>query len=323
MSPCGSRAVCGACSNDADSGRTTIPSSPIPWRARNRRSPHCTRRPSRGKIAAGPRTGQQVLRFGDRVPIDALPGMAKVSPRCAAVAGLSLHANVAIPAGDRARIERLCRYAARPPLATERLERLDDGRLIYRLRHRWRDGTTHIIFEPTDLVAKLAALVPPPRFHTVRYHGILAPAARHRAAVVPAGRARTTRHDGCTSRPANPEPREGVPAASEQELGELPERRNGDQRDIEHRSNRPGPPSPGGPDGTHPRRYTWPELMRRVFRVDVLECPRCHSTTRILAAIHPPETTLAILECLKLPTRPPPVAPPDRGAAELLAAFDC
>jgi hypothetical protein len=50
--------------------------------------------------------------------------------------------------------------------------------------------------------------------------------------------------------------------------------------------------------------------MRRVFAVDVLECPRCSGPMRILAAIHPPQATLAILECLDLPTRPPPVAPP-------------
>jgi hypothetical protein len=49
--------------------------------------------------------------------------------------------------------------------------------------------------------------------------------------------------------------------------------------------------------------------MRRVFEVDVLECPACHGRMRILAAIHPPEATRAILECLCLPTRAPPVSP--------------
>lgn len=46
----------------------------------------------------------------------------------------------------------LCRYVARPPVATERLSRLTDGRLLYRLKHRWRDGTTHVVFEPAELV---------------------------------------------------------------------------------------------------------------------------------------------------------------------------
>jgi hypothetical protein len=75
------------------------------------------------------------------------------------------------------RLERLCRYAGRPALATERLSLLPDGRLLYRLKRRWRDGTTHMIFEPLKLVEKLAALVRPPRFNLVRYHGVLAPSA--------------------------------------------------------------------------------------------------------------------------------------------------
>ena len=49
--------------------------------------------------------------------------------------------------------------------------------------------------------------------------------------------------------------------------------------------------------------------MRRVFEIDVLECPRCSASMRIIAQIHPPSATQAILECLGLPTRAPPVAP--------------
>ena len=64
----------------------------------------------------------------------------------------------------------MCRYAGHPPVATERLSVLPDGRLLYRLKRRWRDGTTHMIFEPLELVEKLAALVPPPRFHLIRYY---------------------------------------------------------------------------------------------------------------------------------------------------------
>jgi hypothetical protein len=80
--------------------------------------------------------------------------------RCA-----SLHANVAVLARDRRRVERLCRYVAGPPVSTQRLSRVDDGRLLYRLKQRWRDGSTHTLYEPLELLEKLAALVPPPRFH--------------------------------------------------------------------------------------------------------------------------------------------------------------
>ena len=106
--------------------------------------------------------------------------------RCASVGGVSVHANVAVPARDRRRLERLCRYGARPPVATERLSRLEDGRLLYRLKHRWRDGATHVVFTPQGLVEKLAALVPPKHFHIVRYHGVLGPCASERDRIVPA-----------------------------------------------------------------------------------------------------------------------------------------
>src|SRR5207244_13115718 len=83
--------------------------------------------------------------------------------------------------------ERLCRYAARPAVATERLSKLADGRLLYPLKRPSRDGTTAVIFEPQDFLAKLAALVPAPRVHLVRFHGILGPAAALRALIIPTG----------------------------------------------------------------------------------------------------------------------------------------
>ena len=96
----------------------------------------------RGRIATAPGTGQRVSRLGDRIDVEAIAGA--LGPCCAEVAGVSVHANVAVPGRDRERLERLCRYVARPPVATERLSLLADGRVAYSLRHRWRDGTTHL-----------------------------------------------------------------------------------------------------------------------------------------------------------------------------------
>jgi hypothetical protein len=138
----------------------------------------------RGRIATGRRAGRRIVRLGDRIDAEDLGEI--TSPRCASVAGVSLHANVCVPAGDRLRLERLCRYVARSPLAFERLSRLADGRLLYRLKNRWRDGSTHVLLEPEELLEKLVALVPPPRFHLVRYHGVFAPRSAWRASVVPA-----------------------------------------------------------------------------------------------------------------------------------------
>ena len=48
----------------------------------------------------------------------------------------------------------------------------------------FRDGTTHALFEPLDFIARLAALIPRPRLHLIRYHGLFAPNAKHRHLIV-------------------------------------------------------------------------------------------------------------------------------------------
>jgi hypothetical protein len=74
--------------------------------------------------------------------------------------GMSLHADVSVPAHDRRRLERLCSYVAQPPLANVRLEERPDGALALRLRMRWRDG---IVMEQRGLIDRLVPLIPPPR----------------------------------------------------------------------------------------------------------------------------------------------------------------
>jgi hypothetical protein len=253
-----------------------------------------------GRAATGPRVGQRVLRFGDHVELDAVGNDDKI-PGLARTGGFSLHAGVVVPANDRQRLERLCRYVGRPPVASERLSRLQDGRLLYALRHRWSDGTTHVVFEPLELIDRLAALVPPPRFHTVRYHGVLASRSKHRSEVVPS---ETVSRASCavgscrpTSDGVTPPSHTGVESPVEASMD--PPRTGSTPIDrLDGRVFRPS------------RYYNWAELMGRVFEIDVLQCPRCRAgPMRILAAIHPPVTTQAILASLGLPTRAPPIAP--------------
>ena len=239
-----------------------------------------------GRAATGPRAGRRIAKVGDAIDLEdiAVPS----GPRCATIAGYSVHADVCIPAHDRMRLERLCRYAGRPPVATERLSLLPDGRLRYRLKRRWRDGTTHMIFEPLELIEKLAALVPPPRFNLVRYHGVLAPSAAWRSLVIPSEleTADLSSHPNCPAKKQLLTPENG----NLQKKGSC-----------------------------RPRNYSWAELMRRVFSIDVLACPRCGGRMRILCAIHPPDAIQKILDCLGLPSRPPPIAAalPDREIDEL------
>jgi len=102
--------------------------------------------------------------------------------RCA---GFSLHAGVRCGAHQRKELERLCRYITRPAIANERLKRNGEGQVVLQLKSAWRDGTTHIKMSPLEFMQHLAALVPRPRLHLIRFHGVLAPNARLRAAIVP------------------------------------------------------------------------------------------------------------------------------------------
>ena len=91
----------------------------------------------RGRVG---HTGTRVTRHEDQIDPETMDAFS--SPRCASVDGFSVHANVSIPAGDRQRLERVAQYCARGPVAIERLEPLPDGRLLYRFKRAWRDGTT-------------------------------------------------------------------------------------------------------------------------------------------------------------------------------------
>jgi hypothetical protein len=130
-----------------------------------------------GRIALGPRAGARVWRLGEDP--DA-PRVISQSPRHAHIGGFDLHANVAVPAADRTRLEQLCRYLLRPAVAHDRLRRLSDDRILLTLKTPWADGTRHLLFAPMDLLEKLAALIPRPRINLILYHGVLAPNARWR-----------------------------------------------------------------------------------------------------------------------------------------------
>jgi len=141
-----------------------------------------------GRVALGRDSGRPVTRLGRRRQVQPLSVPDEL---CCDVDGFSLHAKILVEAHERERLEHLCRYVTRPPLATERLSLAPDGKVVYRLRRHWRDGTAAIAFDPLTFIERLAALVPRPRCHQLTYHGVLAPAAPWRDLVVPRGRAAT------------------------------------------------------------------------------------------------------------------------------------
>ena len=125
-----------------------------------------------------------------------------------------LHAAVRVPAGQRDRLERVCRYALRPPVAGTRLQLTSEGQVVLQLRHPWADGTTHVAFTPTAFLERLAVLVPRPRVNLRDVPRAPGPASRVAcrggAAPRPTGHGRRSRRGGVRCDPSPVGARGGV-----------------------------------------------------------------------------------------------------------------
>ena len=135
------------------------------------------------------------------------------------------------------------------------------------------DGHIHQVAQ--EFMQRLAALVPRPRLHLIRFHGVLAPNAKLRALVVQ------------QEVPQVPEtPAQAVaPAECEANC-------------VHHRA----------------VRLSWTRLLKRVFELDLAHCPNCGSELKIIAAILEQPVIEKILTHLGLQARAPPRAPA-RGQA--------
>jgi hypothetical protein len=150
----------------------------------------------RQRVAVGQRAGASVLRLGDAPTVTAARPKRR---RQARLGGFDLHANTSVRAKNRRKLERLCRYLLRPPVAEGRLSLASDGSVLVRLKTPWRDGTSHIALQPLELLEKLAALIPRPYVNLIVYHGVLAPNAKWRREIVRLGRAKVESEPSASS----------------------------------------------------------------------------------------------------------------------------
>jgi hypothetical protein len=199
----------------------------------------------RYRIAMGPHSGSRTLTLHD-------PSFIKTdkSPKPLTVDrdGFSLNAAVSCKPYQRERLERLCRYITRPAICLDRVKVRNDGQIQYELKNPFHNGTTHILFSPLDFLSKLAALVPRPRHHLVRYHGIFAPNARIRKLIVPTkGKKTKIRSDKSDHKP--------------------------EEDRVEDELIAP---------------LSWAQRLKRVFNIDISLCPHCGSTMRVIADITDP-----------------------------------
>jgi hypothetical protein len=235
--------------------------------------------------------------------------------------GFSVDGSVRIEGEERAGLERLVRYCARGPLALERLYApagigalsSPEARLVYRLPEPDVHGREVLRLTPLELLERLAHLVPPPRVHRHRYHGVLAPNARLRSTVVMIGRPGPDDIAGDAEPPPSPDhpshyvapPGHAQEPAPSSTLTATPRSRSG--------------------------RMLWAQLLARIYEVLPLLCPACGGEMKIISLpsassaslrfITLPSTVERILLHLNLPHRPPRVSPA-RGPPQAEFDFD-
>jgi hypothetical protein len=215
--------------------------------------------------------------------------------------GFSLDASIRITDWDRNALERLTRYCTRPPFSSSRLGRLDDQTVVYNLKRPAQDGRTCLLMDPMELLKRLAALIPPPRTHLVRYFGVLAPNAALREQVVqsagpsPALLDRLERAAACMGILAEGEDKDTVEVSAGVRID-----RQAQSADAEPRKRNEKPKQAS---------YLWAMLIARMYEALPLLCPRCGNSMKIIAFITDPQSVRRILRHLGEPTEPPPLQP--------------
>jgi len=267
--------------------------------------------------------------------------------------GFNLNASVRIEADDDLGRERLCRYGARPALSLERLRRLPGGKIAYRVKKLARGGAKTRVMTPLELLARLSAIVPPPRYPLVRFHGVLASASKWRRDIVPKPR-------------GGPRCEKPTPAPSLEDRRQSPDRASAHERERKRTSSASasgsspassphGAKVPAAANANVPDRgptshvaellapnilsvrhwdrllggllyaatprVDWATLLRRSFGVDVLQCTACGGRLRVLGEITEPELVHLLLERVGFPTDAPRVARA-RDPTELLGETD-
>jgi hypothetical protein len=96
-----------------------------------------------------------------------------------------VYAGDATAVGDRESLRKLVEYILSPPFTYGQVSRGDEGRVHFRPKRQRRDGTQHRVFEPLEFMHTLATMVPRPRLHTTRFHGVYARRHAFRREVVP------------------------------------------------------------------------------------------------------------------------------------------
>ena len=231
--------------------------------------------------------------------------------------GFNLHASVRVGASDDRGRERLFRYCLRPPFSLDRLRVLDDGCIGYQVKKSGRRASRVRVMTPTECLARLCALIPPPYYPLTRFHGVVAPRSKLRSAIVPqppcdvaascCGKAKTSDaraehadrakvHDvqSSTDPPDDRVPTAHTPLGAHL-LAQILSGRS-EAVDANHvlsvkHWDRIGRGMPYAATSSVP----WAILHARTFEHDVLECGHCGGRLRVRAVVVDPDVATKIL----------------------------
>ena len=191
--------------------------------------------------------------------------------------GFSLHAGLAVHKKERRKLRKLLRYGMRPPFANKRLAYTGpDDDVVLKLRKPFFTGETAVHFSPTEFISRLCAIIPPPYQNLAKYHGIFS-----------------------SNHPQRPLLQPLLPNKPPIAAATIPP---GDDDEAE------SDPIP------EPFRPTWAQLLKSVFDLDMLICPRCQSKMRLVSSLTKPSSIRTYLTAIgenpDLPQLAPARAPP-------------
>jgi hypothetical protein len=162
--------------------------------------------------------------------------------------------------------------------------------------------------QPIELMARLAAIVAPPRFPLWRYHGVLAPGSPWRKHIVPASEGDERCSHAAAAKPHAPSSKP-----------DKPPKPRGDPSLLTAPANVAAPTDASNKPSWRPNTsyVPWADLLRHCFDVDILDCPRCHSRLTPVAVIRRQEVIDRILQHLALPLSPVPLGHADTVAYDV------
>lgn len=189
---------------------------------------------------------------------------------------IGLHAAASFDGRDRKRLQRQLAYMLRPPVAMNNIVLQSDGVVRLHFKQPSPNGTTFTDLTPHAVLARLAALVPPPHFNMVRYRGVFSSRHHLRAALA-------------FQCPNAPTVVAQLPLFERHGALELPA----------------GKPA----RAPTPSRIAWAHLLARVFDIDITVCPNCHGRMKVFGAVTTPDAIAKVLARHGLRVRGPPPLP--------------